>query len=206
MRKILIVLSSRPLPAADRRWMRVLVGNQRCLVGCSQVSASLCGFPGSPRHAAGTERKTAQDPANPAAVEAGVTLAAPEPLAWHHDLETFDSGVDSLNRWLRRHALKNQAQESGQRRFAHLRRLRRRPRAGLLRIGVRRGRGGDSAGSLSPQHARPDSGSRAGTAGRGPIAARPGHRPRLATDAHRVQEAPTGTSSPVTPTKSRPRT
>ena len=36
-------------------------------------------------------------------------VAAPEPLASHHDLEPFASGVDSLDQWLRRRALKNQA-------------------------------------------------------------------------------------------------
>lgn len=36
-------------------------------------------------------------------------VAAPEPLAAHHELETFSSGVDSLDQWLRRRALKNQA-------------------------------------------------------------------------------------------------
>jgi len=36
-------------------------------------------------------------------------VAAPEPLASHHDLEPFASGVDSLDQWLRRRAAKNQA-------------------------------------------------------------------------------------------------
>jgi len=36
-------------------------------------------------------------------------VSAPEPLASHHDLEPFASGVDSLDQWLRRRALKNQA-------------------------------------------------------------------------------------------------
>lgn len=36
-------------------------------------------------------------------------VAAPEPLASHHDLEPFASGVGSLDQWLRRRALKNQA-------------------------------------------------------------------------------------------------
>lgn len=35
-------------------------------------------------------------------------LRAPEPLAPHHELEQFDSGVESLNQWLKRRALKNQ--------------------------------------------------------------------------------------------------
>lgn len=37
-----------------------------------------------------------------------MTLSAPEPLTAHHDLEAFDSGVDSLDRWLKRRTLKNQ--------------------------------------------------------------------------------------------------
>lgn len=41
----------------------------------------------------------------------GVTssLAAPEPLAAHHDTVAFACGVDSLDFWLKRRALKNQA-------------------------------------------------------------------------------------------------
>jgi predicted N-acetyltransferase YhbS len=38
-----------------------------------------------------------------------MTLAAPEPLTAHHELETFSSGIDSLDQWLKRRALKNQA-------------------------------------------------------------------------------------------------
>ncbi|WP_017172838.1 GNAT family N-acetyltransferase [Xanthomonas phaseoli] len=38
-----------------------------------------------------------------------MTVSAPEPLAAHHDIEAFDSGVDSLDQWLKRRALKNQA-------------------------------------------------------------------------------------------------
>ena len=38
-----------------------------------------------------------------------MTVAAPEPLAVHHELEAFASGVDSLDQWLKRRALKNQA-------------------------------------------------------------------------------------------------
>jgi predicted N-acetyltransferase YhbS len=38
-----------------------------------------------------------------------VSVAAPEPLAAHHELEAFTSGVDSLDQWLKRRALKNQA-------------------------------------------------------------------------------------------------
>jgi len=36
-------------------------------------------------------------------------VTAPEPLARHHDLEEFSSGVESLDRWLKRRALKNQS-------------------------------------------------------------------------------------------------
>ncbi|WP_308013079.1 GNAT family N-acetyltransferase [Inquilinus sp. Marseille-Q2685] len=36
-------------------------------------------------------------------------VSAPEPLASHHELKPFASGVDSLDQWLRRRALKNQA-------------------------------------------------------------------------------------------------
>lgn len=35
-------------------------------------------------------------------------VAAPEPLAAHHDLAAFACGVDSLDQWLKRRALKNQ--------------------------------------------------------------------------------------------------
>jgi predicted N-acetyltransferase YhbS len=38
-----------------------------------------------------------------------VTVSAPEPLAPHHDVEAFGSGVESLDNWLKRRALKNQA-------------------------------------------------------------------------------------------------
>lgn len=38
-----------------------------------------------------------------------MTLAAPEPLVAHHDTEAFTCGVDSLDRWLKQRALKNQA-------------------------------------------------------------------------------------------------
>ncbi len=38
-----------------------------------------------------------------------MTVAAPEPLAEHHDVELFASGVESLDQWLKRRALKNQA-------------------------------------------------------------------------------------------------
>lgn len=37
-----------------------------------------------------------------------MTLGAPEPLAPHHDVAAFASGVDSLDQWLQRRALKNQ--------------------------------------------------------------------------------------------------
>uniref|UniRef100_UPI00037845BA GNAT family N-acetyltransferase n=1 Tax=Xanthomonas phaseoli TaxID=1985254 RepID=UPI00037845BA len=35
-----------------------------------------------------------------------MTVSAPEPLAAHHDIEAFDSGVDSLDQWLRLPALR----------------------------------------------------------------------------------------------------
>ncbi|MDD2810044.1 MAG: GNAT family N-acetyltransferase [Rhodoferax sp.] len=38
-----------------------------------------------------------------------MNLDSPEPLAAHHDTSTFDSGVQSLDRWLQQRALKNQA-------------------------------------------------------------------------------------------------
>ncbi|WP_370630183.1 GNAT family N-acetyltransferase [Xenophilus sp. Marseille-Q4582] len=38
-----------------------------------------------------------------------MSLAAPEPLASHHDLASFESGEASLDQWLQRRALKNQA-------------------------------------------------------------------------------------------------
>ncbi|NII73805.1 putative N-acetyltransferase YhbS [Dyella sp. SG562] len=38
-----------------------------------------------------------------------MTLAAPQPLSAHHQLEPFACGVDSLDRWLRRRAAGNQA-------------------------------------------------------------------------------------------------
>jgi GNAT superfamily N-acetyltransferase len=38
-----------------------------------------------------------------------VTVAAPEPLTEDHDVELFASGVESLDQWLKRRALKNQA-------------------------------------------------------------------------------------------------
>lgn len=39
----------------------------------------------------------------------GVRLAAPEPLAAHHDTDAFTCGVESLDHWLKQRALKNQA-------------------------------------------------------------------------------------------------
>ena len=36
-------------------------------------------------------------------------LSAPEPLAGHHSLDKFDSGVPSLDEWLKRRAAANQA-------------------------------------------------------------------------------------------------
>jgi GNAT superfamily N-acetyltransferase len=38
-----------------------------------------------------------------------VTLAAPEPLAAHHNTDAFSCGVDALDHWLKQRALKNQA-------------------------------------------------------------------------------------------------
>jgi GNAT superfamily N-acetyltransferase len=38
-----------------------------------------------------------------------MTLAAPEPLGPQHDVEPFHSGVETLDTWLRRRALKNQS-------------------------------------------------------------------------------------------------
>lgn len=38
-----------------------------------------------------------------------MTVAAPEPLAAHHDVESFVSGVEGLDQWLKRRALRNQA-------------------------------------------------------------------------------------------------
>lgn len=37
-----------------------------------------------------------------------MTLAAPEPLTDRHETEAFQSGVESLDVWLKRHAMKNQ--------------------------------------------------------------------------------------------------
>jgi len=37
-----------------------------------------------------------------------MTLSAPEPLAQHHQISGFDSGVPSLDDWLKRRALANQ--------------------------------------------------------------------------------------------------
>ena len=39
----------------------------------------------------------------------GVTLSFPEPLSEHHQLAAFDSGVPSLDDWLKRRAAQNQA-------------------------------------------------------------------------------------------------
>jgi predicted N-acetyltransferase YhbS len=38
-----------------------------------------------------------------------MTISAPEPLNAHHDVDPFESGVESLDHWLKRRALKNQA-------------------------------------------------------------------------------------------------
>lgn len=37
-----------------------------------------------------------------------MTVSAPEPLSADHDVQTFDCGVEGLNDWLKRRALKNQ--------------------------------------------------------------------------------------------------
>jgi GNAT superfamily N-acetyltransferase len=37
-----------------------------------------------------------------------MTLSPPEPLAGHHNTEVFASGVESLDTWLKRRAMKNQ--------------------------------------------------------------------------------------------------
>lgn len=37
-----------------------------------------------------------------------MTVAAPEPLAAHHDVQLFVSGVESLDHWIKHRALKNQ--------------------------------------------------------------------------------------------------
>lgn len=37
-----------------------------------------------------------------------MTLAAPEPLGPRHDVELFQSGVETLDTWLKRRAMKNQ--------------------------------------------------------------------------------------------------
>lgn len=38
-----------------------------------------------------------------------MTVSSPEPLDEHHDIEAFAAGVESLDTWLKRRALKNQA-------------------------------------------------------------------------------------------------
>lgn len=42
-------------------------------------------------------------------MEKGLRFTAPEPLAVHHQLGAFDSGVASLDDWLKRRAVQNQA-------------------------------------------------------------------------------------------------
>ncbi|THF64799.1 GNAT family N-acetyltransferase [Pseudothauera nasutitermitis] len=37
-----------------------------------------------------------------------MTVSAPQPLAAHHDVQSFASGTDSLDQWLKRRALRNQ--------------------------------------------------------------------------------------------------
>lgn len=39
----------------------------------------------------------------------GLTVSAPEPLDGQHRIDEFDCGSQSLNEWLRKHALRNQA-------------------------------------------------------------------------------------------------
>lgn len=38
-----------------------------------------------------------------------MTVRAPEPLGAHHRVDSFDSGVESLDHWLKRRALENRA-------------------------------------------------------------------------------------------------
>ncbi|HEY8095765.1 MAG TPA: hypothetical protein VIE65_06670 [Methylobacter sp.] len=38
-----------------------------------------------------------------------MTLLPSEPLTVHHDIEAFASGIESLDTWLKRRAMKNQA-------------------------------------------------------------------------------------------------
>lgn len=38
-----------------------------------------------------------------------MTISAPEPLHAQHEIDSFASGVDSLDQWLKRRALRNQA-------------------------------------------------------------------------------------------------
>ncbi|CAN5332960.1 GNAT family N-acetyltransferase [soil metagenome] len=47
-------------------------------------------------------------------------LEGPEPLSAHHDVERFDCGKPSLDDWLRRWALKNQANETARTYVVHL--------------------------------------------------------------------------------------
>lgn len=42
-------------------------------------------------------------------MEKNLKLSAPEPLVSHHQIETFNSGVASLDDWLKRRAIPNQA-------------------------------------------------------------------------------------------------
>jgi predicted N-acetyltransferase YhbS len=46
---------------------------------------------------------------NPRAAGMGI-LAPPEPLASHHELDAFDSGVATLDEWLKRRARRNEAE------------------------------------------------------------------------------------------------
>lgn len=51
----------------------------------------------------------AQDHADDATLGKGLTVSAPAPLDAQHRIDDFDCGSQSLNDWLRKHALRNQA-------------------------------------------------------------------------------------------------
>ncbi len=88
-------------------------------------------------------------------------LSPPEPLADNHDIESFASGEPSLDDWLRRRA-------RGERRDADLHSLRRqRPRCRLLRACFWCNYSGKCSWSLQAEYARPNSGRRGGSPGRG---------------------------------------
>ena len=44
--------------------------------------------------------------------EASGSLSAPEPIAEHHDIESFDSGEPDLDNWLRKRALANERERA----------------------------------------------------------------------------------------------